>query len=323
MNFFSDNRIYDFMKVRRLFLSISVLFLAKTLILLFTKGISFGVDFAGGTLVQVQYDQPAPIKTVREKLSQDELMQNAFVTEFGSPNEIVIKVSIANEDVAKDTGDIIKKLLEGTGNFEIRRVDLVGAKVGSEMRSKGIIAILLSIIILLVYIGFRFEWRFSIASILALLHDVGITIGIIIIVGIDFNLDILAAILMILGYSLNDTIIVFDRVREELKESKTYNLKEIINSAVSKTLSRTTLTSVTTLFVVLTLYLFGGEILNGFALTLLVGIIVGTYSSIFIASSLLILLQFSVKNFRDKESEKLKVKQEKQRLRSLYEQGVV
>jgi preprotein translocase subunit SecF len=220
-------------------------------------------------------------------------------------------------------GDSMRELLKGTGDFEVRRVDMVGAKVGSELREKGLMSLILAIAGILIYVSFRFEWRFAVASVLALIHDVSIAMGAVVLFGIEVNLDTLAALLTILGYSLNDTIIVFDRIREGIKGSKENQLDKIINESVTQTLSRTTLTSLTTFFVVLTLFLFGGEIISGFSFTLLVGVVVGTYSSIFVASPILMWLGFSVKDFRDKEAEKLKREKEKEKMRAMYEQGTV
>jgi preprotein translocase subunit SecF len=317
------NKIYDFMGKRIIFLSLSIFIILLSFTLFLTKGINFGVDFTGGTVIQIKYETQAPIEKVRSLLRDSSVFKSAFVSEFGSKEEIIIKASIVNEDLNKDNGDLVREILKDTGKFEIRKVDIVGAKIGSELREKGSLAFFLSLLVLLIYIGFRFEFRFALASIIALLHDILITMGIVIFLQVDFNLDILAAILMILGYSINDTIVVFDRLREELQETSNINLKTIIYSAVSKTLSRTTLTSLTTLFVVLTLDLWGGEILHGFALTLLAGIIIGTYSSIFIASSVLFTLNFDVNSFKKKEVEKLKHKKEKERMRQMYESGVV
>ena len=215
------------------------------------------------------------------------------------------------------------KLLDNTGKFEIRRVDMVGPKVGGELREKGIMALSLSLLVILIYVSFRFEWRFAIASILALIHDITIALGMISLFEIEVNLDILAAILTILGYSLNDTIIVFDRIREGVTTTKDKVLSSLVNNSVSKTLSRTTLTSLTTFFVVLTLFALGGEIIHGFAFTMLVGVIVGTYSSIFIAASFLVELKFSLEDFRSKEADKIRRKKEKDKLRAMYEQGTV
>jgi preprotein translocase subunit SecF len=200
---------------------------------------------------------------------------------------------------------------------------MVGAKVGSELREKGLMSMLLAIIGILIYVSFRFEWRFAVASVMALVHDVTIAMGAVVLFGIEVNLDTLAALLTILGYSLNDTIIVFDRIREGIRTIKKPDLASIIDESVTQTLSRTTLTSLTTFFVVLTLFLFGGEIIRGFSFTLLVGIIVGTYSSIFVASPILMWLGFDVANFREKEAEKLKREKEKEKMRAMYESGTL
>jgi preprotein translocase subunit SecF len=206
---------------------------------------------------------------------------------------------------------------------DIRRVDIVGAKVGNELKEKGLKAFFFAIAGILIYVAIRFEWRFAVASVLALFHDTIISMGAVSFFNIEVNLDVLAAILTLMGYSLNDTIVVFDRIREQVLASKENDLAKIINEAVSMTLSRTVLTSLTTFFVVLTLFLFGGEIIKPFSFTLLVGIIVGTYSSIFIASPLLIWLGFKVDDFRKKLSEKEKRKREKEKMRQMYQGGVV
>jgi preprotein translocase subunit SecF len=231
---------------------------------------------------------------------------------------------MSSENLGEDIGDKVRTLLKDTQGFkEVRRVDMVGAKVGSELREQGLMAMVLAIIGILIYVSFRFEWRFAVAAVLALVHDVTIAMGMIVLVGIEVNLDILAALLTILGYSLNDTIIVFDRIREGIRTIKNPDLEGIINESVSRTLSRTTLTSLTTFFVVLTLFLFGGEIIHGFSFTLLVGIIVGTYSSIFVASPILLWLGFSVGGFREKEAAKLKREKEKEKMRAMYENGTL
>ncbi len=323
MQIFSKDKIYDFMKLSPVFLVISAVLILSSYVLLGVKGLSYGIDFSGGTLVQVKYEKDAPIDDIRANLSKVKLFANATVTKFGSPKEIVIRFPSSSGELGTDVGDQVRKQLKGTGNFEIRRVDIVGPKVGGELREKGLMSMLLSIAAILLYIAFRFEWRFAIASVIALIHDISITILALIVFKIDINLDILAALLTLLGYSLNDTIIVFDRIREGVRESKIFNLFSIINESVSKTLSRTVLTSLTTFFVVLTLYLFGGEIINAFGFTLLVGIIVGTYSSIFIASPMLKHLGFDVEKFKAKEAEKERLRIEKEKMRAQYEGGVV
>jgi preprotein translocase subunit SecF len=322
MEFFSSNKIYDFMSKRNLFVSISLIFIIGSIVLIFTKGFNWGIDFKGGTVVQVQFQKQAPVKEIRELLSKK--YEGVSVTNFGSPQEVIIKFPVkAKNSVTKDMGDKVEEILKPLGKFEIRRVDIVGAKVGGELTEKGIKALLFAIIGVLIYVAFRFEWSFAVASILALIHDLTISIGFVSLFNVDVNLDVLAALLTILGYSLNDTIVVFDRIREEIVETKERNLGALINSAVSQTLSRTTLTSLTTFFVVLTLFLFGGEIIKPFSFTLLVGIIAGTYSSIFIASPLLIWLGFKVDDFRKNLAEKEKRRREKEKLRQQFEQGVI
>jgi len=323
MEFFKYTKPYRFMAKSKVAISISIAMILLSYVLLLTKGLNYGIDFAGGTIVQVKYEKKAPIKEIRQKLKNNEMFNNASITEFGSPNEIIIRLKTTTKNVKVDIGDVVKKELKGTGNFEIRRVDIVGPKVGSELREKGLMAMFLAIASILVYVAFRFEWRFAVASILALVHDVSIALGFISLFQIDVNLDVLAALLTLLGYSLNDTIIVFDRIREGIVKSKETTLENVIDESITKTLSRTTLTSLTTFFVVLTLFLWGGEIIHPFSFTMLIGIIVGTYSSIFVASPILLWLGFDVKNYRNKLAEKAKREAEKEKLRAQFEGGVV
>ncbi|MDY0052441.1 MAG: protein translocase subunit SecF [Aliarcobacter sp.] len=322
MEIFKTDKIYDFMGKRLAFLGFSSILFIASIVLLLTKGLTLGIDFAGGTIIQVKYEQVAPINQIRDTLKQTKYA-NSSITKFGSDEEVVIRITGSSSDLVNDIGDEMHKILASTGDFEIRRVDMVGAKVGGELREKGIMALSLSIIMILIYLSVRFEWRFAVASVFALIHDITIAMGAISLFSVEVNLDILAAILTLLGYSLNDTIIIFDRIRENLQTTKDSVLAQVINFSVSKTLSRTTLTSLTTLFVVATLLFFGGEIIYGFAFTLFVGIIIGTYSSIFIASTLLVQLRFSIEDFKEKQIEKLKKIKEKKDLRAMYEHGTV
>ncbi len=323
MEFFKYSRTFDFMSKSKLAMLLSAILVLASYAILATKGLNYGIDFAGGTIVQVKYDTKAPIKVMREKLKVNKLFDGATISEFGSPDEVVIRMKTSSGSVTKDIGDVTRATLKGTGNFKIRRVDIVGPKVGSELKEKGLMALFLSVAAILIYVAFRFEWRFAVASIAALIHDVSIAMGAVSLFQIDVNLDVLAAILTLLGYSLNDTIIVFDRIREGITKSKKANLTEIINESITRTLARTTLTSLTTFFVVFTLFMFGGEIIHAFAFTLLVGIIVGTYSSIFVASPLLILFGFDVKGYHTKLAEKAKREAEKNRMREQFESGVM
>jgi len=323
MEFFKSNKIYNFMGKRIPFLAFSAFLVIASFTLIFTKGLHLGIDFSGGTLIQVKYTKDAPIPQIRDILKSNQKFEKAVVTKFGTNSEVIIKIPTSTTTLGKDIGDEMRDILKPTGDYKIRRVDMVGPKVGNALKEKGLMALGLSLIVILAYVSFRFEWRFAIASILALIHDISIALGAISLFQIDVNLDILAAILTILGYSLNDTIIVFDRIREGVTSSKENELNKVVNESVSATLSRTTLTSLTTFFVVLTLYLFGGEIISGFSFTMLVGVVVGTYSSIFIAASFLVQLNFSISDYRAIQAAKEKRAKEKEKLRAQFEQGTV
>ena len=323
MEFFKYTKTFDFMSKKMISLMISISLVIASYGILATKGLNYGIDFAGGTVIQVKYDTKAPINDMRALISKNELFNGATISEFGAPDEVVIRVRTSSSSVTSDMGDVARDVLKGSGNFEVRRVDIVGPKVGNELREKGIMAMVLAVIGILIYVSFRFEWRFALASVVALIHDVSIAMGAISLFQVEVNLDILAAMLTILGYSLNDTIIVFDRIREGINKIKSAVLAEVINESVTRTLSRTTLTSLTTFFVVLTLWMYGGEIIHGFGFTLLVGIIVGTYSSIFVASPVLIWLGFDIKAFRTKLSDKERRRIEKEKMRAQFEQGVM
>ncbi|MCH5322506.1 MAG: protein translocase subunit SecF [Helicobacter sp.] len=323
MEFFKHNKTYDFVKMSNYGILLSLVLFLFSLALFVKPGFSLGIDFAGGTLIQIQYDKPAPLPQIREKLESNPAYKGVQVSEFGSQEEIIIKLPIATSQVNQNIGEEIANLLAGTGNLQIRRVDIVGPKVGSELREKGILALSLALLSILAYVSYRYEWRFAIASVLALIHDIVIAAGAIVLFGIDLNLEVIAALLTIIGYSINDTIIIFDRIRETIGIRYNATLKEVINEALSATLSRTMLTSLTVFFVVLTLYCFGGEIIVGFSLPMLVGSIVGSYSSIFVASKLVILLGFDLKQYHQKIAESQKRALEKQKLRAMYEKGRV
>lgn len=322
MEIFKTNKTYGFMAKRIPFTAVSAILIVISIFSLFTKGLNFGIDFAGGTVIQIKYEKEAPISDIRDLLKGTS-HSNAAITKFGSDEEIIIRMTGSTSTLGNDIGEELKTVLAPTGNFEIRRVDMVGAKVGDELAEKGLMSLLLSFVGIIIYVSFRFDWKFAFVSLLALLHDVIIAVGAVSLFNIEVNLDILAAILTLLGYSLNDTIIIFDRIREVIQTSKEDNLEKLIDESVSRTLPRTTLTSLTVLFTVLTLYLFGGEIINGFAFTMLVGVIVGTYSSIFVASSFLVNLKFSIADYRAKEAEKVRIKKEKAKNRALFEQGTL
>ena len=321
MEVFKKVKVYDFVKYSSYGLVVSIVLIIASFVLLGVKGFNLGIDFAGGSVVQLQYSKDAPLAEIRELLAKDERFKNSQVSEFGSKQEVLLKIPYiptgVNEDIAQD----IITLLKSSGDFELRRLDSVGPKVGDELKQNGIIALTLALVAMMIYISFRYEWRFSLAGVLALIHDVVIVSGVVILVGVDFNLDVLAALLTLIGYSINDTIIIFDRIREQMLIKCQKDMRYVINEAVSRTLSRTLLTSLTVFFVVLTLYLFGGEIIVGFSLPMLVGVIVATCSSIFVAPRLAIMFGFSLEEYYQKEAKKLKRKEEKKRLREMYEKG--
>jgi len=323
MEFFPHHKIYDFMKMSRFFIATTLSLALLSVILFFTQGLSYGIDFSGGTIVQLKYEQKAPIDQIREDLAKDKMFSGALITEFGSPEEVQIRFASTSGNVSEDVGDKVRAMLRETGKFDVRKVDIVGPKVGGELREKGIMAAILSMLGIMIYVAFRFEWTFAVASIITLLHDVALTIGVLILFNVEMSLDVLAAILTLIGYSINDTIIIYDRIREELKSTKDMNLMHIINTSVSKTLSRTILTVMTVFFVVFTLYIFGGEIIHGFSFTLLLGLIIGSYSSIFISAPFLKVLGFSVEDYKNKIALKEKNRIEKNKMRSMYEKGTV
>ena len=321
MEVFKKVKVYDFVKYSSYGLVISLVLILVSFVLLGVKGFNLGIDFAGGSVVQLQYSKDAPLAQIRELLSYDERFKNSQVSEFGSKQEVLLKIPYIPAGVNEDMAQDIITLLKPSGDFELRRLDSVGPKVGDELKQNGIIALTLALVAMMIYISFRYEWRFSLAGVLALMHDVIIVSGVVILVGVDFNLDVLAALLTLIGYSINDTIIIFDRIREQMLIKRQKDMRYVINEAVSCTLSRTLLTSLTVFFVVLTLYLFGGEIIVGFSLPMLVGVIVATCSSIFVAPRLAIMFGFSLEEYYQKEATKLKRKEEKKRLREMYEKG--
>jgi preprotein translocase subunit SecF len=293
MQMFTDLKI-DFVGKRNIAILCSILCILMGLVSVFMHGgLNYGIDFAGGSFVQVKFNQTITADEVREAL--DDLGLNTItIQRIGSQedNEVLIRLSEMVEKEVDKTPSVIviKKLREvfGVGNFEIRRTESVGPTIGEELKRSAMGAITGAIIMILLYITFRFEFKFAVGAIAALIHDVLFTVGIFSITDREFSLPVIAALLTIVGYSLNDTIVVYDRIRENLRLMHREKFVDIINASINQTLSRTLLTSVTTLVVVLCLYYLGGEVINDFAFALLIGIVVGTYSSIFVASPVLI-----------------------------------
>ena len=285
-----------FNKFYKSFNLISLFLILISIILLIFKGLNFGVDFKGGTLIELRVnDSNVLISDVRKSFSNMNL-GDVSVKKFGNDKDYVIKIEKKIKTDPNFIDNIEKKLSSSIGeNFKIRRVENVGPKVSSELLKSGIIAIGLSLAAMLFYIWIRFEWQFSLGAIAALFHDVILTLGIFSLFSLEINLSIVAAVLTIVGYSMNDTVVIFDRVRENLKKFADLKIFDLTNKSINETLSRTIITSVTTLLALFSIYIFGGEILKGFSLAMILGVIFGTYSSIYIANPVLILLKVSQK----------------------------
>ena len=286
------DRKYNFLKYKKSFMFISLIFFVLSIFLFYAKGLNLGVDFKGGTVIEMKFDQPNNSEEIRKSLLKIDL-GDVKVKEFGSNKEFL--ATIEKKGKNNDFVNSIKIQLEKDLNIKIdfRRVEVVGSKVSKELTIDGIYSVIIALTLMLIYIWFRFEWQFSLGSIIALVHDVIITIGVFSLIGYEFNLSIVAAILTIVGYSMNDTVIIYDRIREFLKKDDKQDIIDLINDSINSTLSRTLKTSGTTLLALTSIYFFGGEILKGFSFALIWGIIIGTYSSIFIASP--ILIYFNVK----------------------------
>ncbi len=283
----------SFNKFYKKFNLLSLILIFFSLILLLFKGLNYGVDFKGGTLIEIRTDQNSSnITLIRDSFNQMDL-GDVSVKKFGNETDFIVKFEKQKSKDPKFIDNIKTKLSSSIGNVDFRRVEKVGPKVSSELLKSGIIAIVLSLAAMLLYIWIRFEWQFSLGAILALFHDVIITLGVFSIFSLEINLSIVAAILTIVGYSMNDTVVIFDRVRENLKKYADIKIFELTNISINETLSRTIITSVTTLLALLSIYIFGGEILKGFSLAMILGVIFGTYSSIYIANPILVLLKVS------------------------------
>ena len=292
MQLFKDETRFDFMgNIKAAMIISGIVILIGLGSIVISGGLKYGIDFAGGTLVQLQFKSPPDIEVIRDGLKTIGFgLGESTIQEFGSKKDILIKVE-RSEEKLEAVGAMVKRSLSGKFHFDdiiVERVEIVGPKVGRDLREKALLSILYAIIGIVIYISWRFEFQYAIAAIIALMHDVLVTMGAFSILDKEFTLVIVAAFLTIIGYSLNDTIVVFDRIRENLRRKGKLSLSEIINSSINQTLSRTLLTSGTTLLVVLALFFFGGEIIHDFSFALLVGVFVGTYSSIFIASVFLV-----------------------------------
>ncbi|MGD9592219.1 MAG: protein translocase subunit SecF [Candidatus Berkiella sp.] len=293
MELFHHQTKIDFMGMRKITAVFSVVICAISLFFLFTKGLNFGLDFTGGTQLELRYHTPVSIEEVRHHLEQANF-NGVKVAQYGSAKDVIVKLANIEGITEQELGQkVVEVLKQQDPDIELRRVEFVGSEVGDRLAEQGTLAVIVALIATMIYIAVRFEWRFGVSAAVALLHDPIIILGIFAYFQIEFDLATLAGVLAVIGYSLNDTIVVYDRVRENFRKVRKGNTEEIMNLSINQTLSRTIMTSCLTLLVVVALYIFGGESLNGFSLSLIVGIVIGTYSSIFVAGALALVMGLS------------------------------
>ena len=292
-------RNIDFLGKRRIAAIASSVILVICLISMFVRGFDLGLDFTGGTVIELGYENPVEVADITATLA-DNGFDGAMVQYFGSRQDILIRLApqVGEQTSAQISDNVFRQLSTaaadaGLGAVDLRRVEFVGPQVGEELREQGGLAVLFALIGILIYVALRFEWRFAVGAVAALIHDVLFTVGMFSIFQIEFDLTVLAAVLAVIGYSLNDTIVIFDRVRENFRKMRKGTVMEITNRSINQTLSRTIITSGTTLMVLFALYFFGGEVISGFSLALIIGIFVGTYSTIYIATAIAIWLGIS------------------------------
>ena len=294
-----DNSAFDFLRQLKITASVSVLLVLASIGLFFVNGLNLGIDFRGGILLEARSEAPVDIADVRADLSRLALGDISIQT-FGSDRDVLIRVQRQDGDEKAQIA-AIQRITAALGDgFDIRRTEFVGPTIGAELAEKGLLAVGCALLAIMIYIWFRFEWQFSIAAIIALSHDVLSTVGLFALVRFEFNLATVAAILTIAGYSINDTVVVFDRVRENLRKYKTWDQAKILNKSLNETLSRTVMTSVTTALALLAIIIFGGAVLRDFALAMLWGVTIGTYSSIFVAVGLI--SRFDLKRSDDEDT---------------------
>lgn len=292
----------DFLSKRNIAWIISVILIVVSIASLATRGLNLGIDFTGGTLVEVGYPEAVELDPIRTAL-ESESFNDAIVQHFGTAKDVLIRLPSSDNKDADQLSNQVLEALTSTGDASMRRVEFVGPQVGEELRDDGGLAVLYALFGILIYVTLRFEYRFSFGSVAALIHDVTLTVGFFSVTQAPFDLTVLAAVLAVIGYSLNDTIVVFDRIRENFRRMRRATPTEVINGSINQMLSRTIVTSLTTLLVLFALFFIGGEVIHSFALALIVGVIVGTYSSIYIASSILVLLNVTSRDLMADEKD--------------------
>lgn len=285
MQLFKNLTKINFIGGRKVAAVLSALLIAASAWSLYSAGLNYGIDFTGGTKVELQYSQDANISEIRSALSEAGFV-DAVVQFFGSNRDILVRIPLSEENSSAEVSTRVVEVLSAQAGEElvVRSVEFVGPQFGKELFEKGILALVYALIGVMIYVAFRFEWKFSLGSVAALVHDIVITVGMFSLLSLEFTLPVLAALLAVIGYSLNDTIVVFDRIRENFRKLRESDTANTMNVSINQTLPRTLLTSVTTLLVLISLFVYGGDALQGFAATLIIGVLVGTYSSIFVAS---------------------------------------
>jgi preprotein translocase subunit SecF len=291
MRVFNFTKSLDFMKWKFPAIFFSTFLMLGSVVSLFTQGLNLGLDFTGGTVIEVQFQQPADLVKVRGALA-DNGFADAQVAYFGTSQDVMIRIAPRDNLDQKAIGEQILATVNLVAEtpVTVRKVDIVGSSVGEELKEDGFLAVLAALVGILIYVAARFEWRFSAGAVLSLVHDVVITVGLFSVFQLEFDLTVLAAILALIGYSINDTIVVFDRIREMFRKMRDATVEETVNEAITSTLSRTTMTSLTTALTLIVLFFMGGAMIHGFATALLFGIAIGTYSSIYMASSIAVIL---------------------------------
>ncbi|MDX1573599.1 MAG: protein translocase subunit SecF [Methylophaga sp.] len=304
MHLLSKETNINFVGIRKFALAISALLLIVSVFSIVTKGLNFGIDFTGGTMIEIAYPEQADLSGIRDTLANNGY-EDAVVQNFGSISDVLIRLPvIEGQNMAALSNEVVALLEQSTTSaLDVKRVEFVGPQVGEELAEDGGLAMIYALFGILIYVALRFEYRFAISSVIALVHDVVITVGFFSLFQVPFDLTILAAILAVIGYSLNDTIVVFDRIRENFLKLRNSTPAEVVNVSVNGTLGRTIMTSMTTLLVVVALFLFGGDVIHGFAMALLVGIVIGTYSSIYVAGSSVLLMGVSKTDLMPPEKE--------------------
>ncbi|MEG3765715.1 protein translocase subunit SecF [Alteromonas sp. 14N.309.X.WAT.G.H12] len=304
MQFLSLNHTVNFMRLRFVTMILSTILIIGSITALAVNKLNWGLDFTGGTLIEVGYDQSADLEAIRSELANANFI-DAVVQNFGSSQDVLIRIAPREGVKASVIGEQVLTALRSKGEtVEMRRIEFVGPQVGEELTEQGGLAMLVALICILIYVAMRFEWRFALGSVSALVHDVILTLGLFAFFQIEFDLTVLAAVLAVIGYSLNDTIVVFDRIRENFRKIRKGEPVEIVNISLSQTLNRTIITSLTTVLVLVALFYKGGALIHGFATALLFGIVVGTYSSIYIASSVALALGISKEDLMPPQVEK-------------------